>query len=66
MSAAQVLHGRVLEDHYRCRAIFVLRPFSVPVCWDVVTAIALAVEGSVGDDGDGSGWVVEEMIDDVS
>ena len=39
---------------------------SVPVCWDVVTAIALAVEGSVGDDGDGSGWVVEEMIDDVS
>lgn len=39
---------------------------SVPVCWDVVTAIALAVEGSVGDDDDGSWWVVEEMIDNVS
>ena len=30
VSAAQVLHGRVLEDHYRCRAIFVLRPFIGP------------------------------------
>lgn len=30
VSAAQVLHGRVLEDHYRCLAIFVLRPFIGP------------------------------------